>query len=434
MSMRWFLIVVISVASGVAALVIAIANAREGPVGFYSRVVLFILLIGILAGAISLMLLRTRWREAVANAWLVLISSVSAYLACDLVLGALLLPTYSRPSIPDAIVHHRYATNTTSLMVRPEYDLTITTNNLGLRGSNVETRKRPGVCRILVMGDSFTFGTGVKYEQTYAALLERELNEDSARAIQVLNAGVESYSPILEYLFLKNFGAALKPDIVVLALDQGDPVQEQYYRSLARFDKDRVPLAVDGMVDYQHARPEGIVARWIASHMWLGSWVVRTAMRSHHQQAFEDAVERTNRDLLGHTLKAHAADYSSAWRGVFESISLAYQFSRTMGSGFVLVTYPWGHQVSAQEWSKGRRSFLPERFEVSDRNLEATREFAAREGIPLLDLFPAFRGHTGEKKLFYDVDMHWTPAGHELAAAQLEEFLKAGRLGQWCNK
>ena len=433
--LKIFLVLMLLAAAGGVAVIVAIETAPGNSFGPYSRTLTAFLLVLIAACVISLRLLRTRWREAVRNAWLVVVSSVSAYIACDLALGALLLPAYSSPGIPDSIVHHRYAPNTTSMMVKSEFDITFATNNLGLRGGNVAPHKPAGTCRILVLGDSFTFGDGVADDQTYSVLLERALNEGGAFNVQVMNAGVASYSPILEYLFLKTYGVGWQPDLVVLALDQSDPIQEEYYRSQAHFDKDRAPVSVDGTLNYRHARPSGIVARWVASHMLFGSWVVRAVLRSSPEaKAFENTVERANKGLLLHTLKGHSGDYSMAWRGVFDSIELSFRLSREIGSGFLLVTYPWGHQVSEREWTTGRKQFLPEDFEVSDRNLEEMRSFAGRLGIPFLDLFPAFRSYAGEKRLYHDVDLHWTPEGHALVAAQLAEFLKAGRLKRWCRK
>ena len=86
--------------------------------------------------------------------------------------------------------------------------------------------------------------------------------------------------------------------------------------------------------------------------------------------------------------------------------------------------------MSEREWSVGRGEFLPEEFTVSDRSLEALRRFAAREGIAFLDLFPPFREYVGNEKLFNDVDMHWTAAGHELAAERLEAFFD---IKNWCG-
>lgn len=49
----------------------------------------------------------------------------------------------------------------------------------------------PGAARVLVLGDSFTFGTGLMVENTYVGLLQRDVDAKFGKGrIQLLNAGV----------------------------------------------------------------------------------------------------------------------------------------------------------------------------------------------------------------------------------------------------
>ena len=64
----------------------------------------------------------------------------------------------------------------------------IYTNNLGFKdisNRTVEFKSR----NILFIGDSFTEGVGIKYEDTYVGLVEKYLKKDN-KDIEVLNAGV----------------------------------------------------------------------------------------------------------------------------------------------------------------------------------------------------------------------------------------------------
>ena len=83
-------------------------------------------------------------------------------------------------------------------------------NRHGHRGPEVEEEKPPGVFRVLCLGDSFTFGSGVQDEETFPRVLEKRLRDAGYRA-EVLNAGVAGWGSV-QYLhyFLKNakrFGA-----------------------------------------------------------------------------------------------------------------------------------------------------------------------------------------------------------------------------------
>ena len=65
----------------------------------------------------------------------------------------------------------------------------------------------------------------------------------------MINTGVGSYSPLLEYLYLKNGGLDLQPDIVVLNFDLSDVWDDIQYTRLARFDEHGAPVAVGAEPD-----------------------------------------------------------------------------------------------------------------------------------------------------------------------------------------
>ena len=68
----------------------------------------------------------------------------------------------------------------------------IYTNNLGFKDTSNRTIEFKNK-NILFIGDSFTEGVGLKYEDTYVGLVEKYLKKDN-EDIEVLNAGVQTYS------------------------------------------------------------------------------------------------------------------------------------------------------------------------------------------------------------------------------------------------
>ncbi len=68
----------------------------------------------------------------------------------------------------------------------------IYTNNLGFKDKSNRVVKFKNK-NILFIGDSFTEGVGIKYQDTYVGLIEKKLKNKS-NDIEVLNAGVQSYS------------------------------------------------------------------------------------------------------------------------------------------------------------------------------------------------------------------------------------------------
>jgi hypothetical protein len=74
--------------------------------------------------------------------------------------------------------------------------------------------KPPGVTRVAIFGDSFAFGSEVAGDDTYAAVLGRELD-----GAEVMNFGVPGYGPDQMLLRFRAEGLAFHPDVVVVGLN-----------------------------------------------------------------------------------------------------------------------------------------------------------------------------------------------------------------------
>ena len=93
-----------------------------------------------------------------------------------------------------------------------------TTNSFGFRDREFSLDKPANTKRILVLGDSFTFGMGLKDGKTaYPKVLERLLNQSSTQEkYDVINAGKKGYNTSQELYLLKKDGLVLSPDMVLL--------------------------------------------------------------------------------------------------------------------------------------------------------------------------------------------------------------------------
>lgn len=97
-------------------------------------------------------------------------------------------------------------------------------NNLGFRDDrDYEVRKRPGVFRIIVLGDSVTFGHGCRFKETWPYLLEQSLRRWRPEvAWQVWNLGVPGYDTTLELRTLQELGPVYQPDLVIVGFHEND--------------------------------------------------------------------------------------------------------------------------------------------------------------------------------------------------------------------
>ena len=80
--------------------------------------------------------------------------------------------------------------------------------------------KRPGNFRIMVLGDSLTFGKGIAQEDTYPAVIERQLGERFR--VEVLNLGVEGAQSEDVYRILREKLPILRPELVVYGMCLND--------------------------------------------------------------------------------------------------------------------------------------------------------------------------------------------------------------------
>jgi lysophospholipase L1-like esterase len=102
----------------------------------------------------------------------------------------------------------------------------VSINSQGLRDAEYSHVKSPDVYRILMLGDSTTFGWGVRQEDTSAKFLERKLNTrlpPGYNKVEVINAGVGNYDTVQEVTYYETRGRALHPDLVILVFFINDP-------------------------------------------------------------------------------------------------------------------------------------------------------------------------------------------------------------------
>jgi hypothetical protein len=102
-------------------------------------------------------------------------------------------------------------------------------NRLELRDTReYDLAKRPNTFRILVLGDSVTFGHGSTSEHTYPFLLEQRLKAWRPDIDwQVWNAAVPGYNTSQELAHLLEVGPRFQPDLVVVGFFENDLIDNR---------------------------------------------------------------------------------------------------------------------------------------------------------------------------------------------------------------
>ena len=116
------------------------------------------------------------------------------------------------------------------------FKYTFSTNSYGFRGPPVSLKKQKNSFRIMCMGDSATFATGVPQNYDYPRCLEKLLKERyPSLEFNVINAGVPGYSSFQGRILFERVILNFEPDIITLSFGANDTAEvrksdEEVYR------------------------------------------------------------------------------------------------------------------------------------------------------------------------------------------------------------
>jgi lysophospholipase L1-like esterase len=310
-------------------------------------------------------------------------------------------------------------------------------NRLGLRGP--ELGARAGGERLLVLGDSFAFGAGVAEEQGFVGRLAAAL----APEVEVVNGGTPAYGTRREARWLEEFGAQVDPTQLLLAVFVGNDFSDNFGPDLLR--------AVGGdlfVVDSGEPPPPALAALRrlrFASHLWRFV-AARTALVPGRNPTGAGDPGEGAADSGGapgprflalqserlFALEAERADGPPQVEAAYGATELALdrirQWCQERGVALSLVLLPDRLQVEdnlltavASRVGRSREEFDLER---PQRFLAA---WAARYGLPVVDLLPSFRAASAAgAALYLPNDSHFSPEGHRRAAEQLLGEIRFG--------
>lgn len=303
---------------------------------------------------------------------------------------------------PDLLYHHGLIANghtDSADFIGNRYHFS--TNSLGFRDREVRDvpLARPAEYRrrLLFIGDSFVEGLGIDWDSTLVGRVASALAADS---IEVLNAGVVSYSPVLMERKLRYYleTVGLQVDEVAVVVDVSDALNEVAY-------------AYPGLVHIDHIdrRPAWRVALgllgsysivWVTARSWWHAQATTDGERldeSKSNRAYEYMIQRASWGPLGEQLMAQHLD--SIQR-------LLNRHTLPMS----LTIYPWPAMLTGPK-------------DVDSPYESLWRRWAKSRAVPLVNLVPTFYaavdsagGEALVKAEFFKDDIHWNRRGTARAA------------------
>jgi lysophospholipase L1-like esterase len=303
---------------------------------------------------------------------------------------------------PDTAYRHR----------SPEVDVSFRINGQGMRADRDHPyEKPPGALRIVSLGDSFTVGYEVEVDETFSAVLERELRA-RGDPVEVLNAGVSGFSTAEELLYLERELWKYEPDLVLVSFFVNDHV-DNVRTNLFRLEGGRLVEVNAGYV------PGGGWGDFLNENPLL-------AFLSEHSNAFTLMKESLNAWVKRRVVEANwrAIERASpAQAGSDAGPSYEEELTRTLFEELVRRTRERGVPLVIQSIP----NFSPEPPTLVDAFPKAFS--ADRPGVAFLAAKPLLEPYLGREKLYNTRShWHWTALAHRLSGEALAKLVSEEKL------
>jgi hypothetical protein len=251
-------------------------------------------------------------------------------------------------------------------------------NQNGFRGPPLPIERSPDTVRVLCLGDSFTFGEGVHYGDTYPARLDKLLAPCfPGKKVEVINAGTQAYSTVEEGVLYLERGQRFKPDIMTLGFVLNDAMTMQ--ETAQGNDAITSDYAVSAL------------AR--VSRVW--DIIERSRASTRLQEKFFNDIRRSFE--------------SEAWDRCKIVLATLGQAARQNHCRFLVVIFPVFCGLERE-------------YPFSDIHAKVV-EACRVSGCECIDLLEVFRGSKSEDLWVHPTDQHPNEVAHRMAAERIAKTL-----------
>ncbi len=349
--------------------------------------------------------------------------------------------TYYAPSDYNTFQLKANYRGTEPSMEHPGQYVKITTDENRFRGGR---GLDPGKKKIVVLGDSYTFGVYVNDDEAYPAVLGQRIATLSDR-YQVINAGyTDGWETDQQYVWLKHNIEKLHPTLVVLGIFLGNDITGIDPASWVDIDDRGLPgkwISQDLFVTeagYIRNKHKGIATVGVES-----IYRVPVLRESHLAVSIgkawdkiSDKVENREASLVGEAFDHIYGQYNEAFfkkEAIFLSLIRAMRdLARDHGSNFLAALLPMNVMVEKEKFDLSATygvSALPKQFRNADSVYYARLGMLLQQaGIPAIDIESAMKSSTLGPFFPANGEVHFNANGHRFTADQIFEFLRSKQL------
>ena len=352
------------------------------------------------------------------------------FLIIDFTYSKFFLINLKEINIEHKIFHHHLLPNKEEVQGGDKHPkFKVITNSLGFRDSKIREIDLKKKNRIVFIGDSFTFGVLLDYEYTVPGLADIYFRE---KGIQVLNAGVSSYSPSIYYFKTKFFiEQGLKFSHLVVFIDISDIVDEA------------VAYVVDEQNESVKNNPQSPIKMTNSSKNLKTKFKEFLKLNFNITYAFTKYIDDNFIDVAASKIFAPEKNFidniasekytRDKWTidenvkkkydlGIQKSIYYMGLLKNLLDENEVkltIVVYPWFSQIYHND--------------LESIQVKIWEEFSRKNGNQFINLFPVFINSENKDlsvqdkilKNFIPYDVHWNKNGSKVV---FENFIKSFNL------
>jgi len=289
------------------------------------------------------------------------------------------------------------------------YSYTYSNNQLGLRGNKDYDVTCKKCTRILLLGDSFTYGIGVNDDQTFGSIIENNLLTKFG-LIEVINGGNGGKGTDYALKFFQLLGHEFEPDITILCFfcnDYADNIRNDYFiidnQKKLHYKKLNVTL---------YAKKSFLIK--IPFYDWFISW-------SHAANLLKNAAMKLIDLKKGNGHSDSIISYKNSEKGFADekSIQITKLFILELNklllnknSKFIIVYIPMDREIIKY------RNY----HEISYDEINISK-ITNELNIKYLSLTPLISNSMYNINELYYREGHWTPEAHYIAANYLTKII-----------
>lgn len=351
----------------------------------------------------------------------------------------------------DQLLKTTFIPNSSCTFRKREWNIKYEINNLGFRDQNYSENKPENTYRILMLGDSFVEGYGVKQGRAFAQLLEDALNNQSGKNIEIISAGIAGWSPLNEYLFLSRYGLKLQPDLIISTINTTDFFDDyNSYQNLKKtnqelLDSERTsgkiqefsgnlfnpPLLFQESVNDQKTIPllPSSVKLFLNNNLY--SYRV---LSKHIKAQFNKAKilqisppeDRGNieKDLFAIARERNGSKYAPLYQQLEANILATKRLADKNGIDFMAVLIPHGIMVGEHEWGKGRQEWGFENNKIYPTDpLDNLSSWLKENKVETGNLIGSLTIAAQEQRIYFKYDGHLNEKGNKIVAESLMPLL-----------